>query len=313
MIIVGLTLLLVNIVTELSKFSIQTHCICKHERFRNKYVIKGDFCPIEFLPIFCYSFRILEENNLLTKYQERVDNEINYYIDETARQRRRTRVDGIVKAIISDIERKYGGDTKFQDITDQDEINALKQLRFEAEVMSSLIKQLKTEAIKAQLKELSDQLFTEGNNFIPNSRSYGYLRAYQNIPDKDIQEEAKRLQKALNSIILSDMANKYSLKTKFNVVKQCERDALQSIRPRNKDDNKFNPILLSLYWQKQEKDLDFEIEQLEIKGRRYSIKEGKYKWIKFNCSGNVPNGLKIKAKRLLVQLDTTFGNGKYSA
>ncbi|CAG2215983.1 EGL [Mytilus edulis] len=256
--------------------------------------------------------RILEENNLLSRYQERVDDEINYYIDETAPQRRRTRIDGIVKSIISDMERKYGRDKKFQDITDQNEINALKQLRYDEEVMSPFIKQVKTEAIKAQLKELSDQLSSEGNNFIPNSRSYGYLRAYQYIPDKDIQEEAKRLQKTLDTIILSDMATKYSLRTKFNVVKQCERDALQSIRPRNKDDNSINPILLSLYWQKQEKDLDFEIEQLEITGRSYSISQGKYKWIKFSCSGNVPNAIKTKAKRQLVKLDKTFGKGKYS-
>ncbi|XP_052081828.1 ribonuclease D-like isoform X1 [Mytilus californianus] len=257
--------------------------------------------------------RTLEENKLLTKYQERVEDEINYYIDETAPQRRRTRVDGIVESIISDIERKYGKDTKFQDITDEDEINALHNVRYDAEVMSPFIKQLKTEMIKAQLKELGDQLSTEGNTFIPKARSYGFLKAYQNIPDKDIQEEAKRLQKALDTIILSDMANKYSLNTKVNVVKKCEKDALQSIRPRHKDDNNFNPILLSLYWQKQEIDLDFEIEQLEITGRSYRITQGKYKWIKFNCSANVPNGIKIKAKRQLVKLDKTFGKGKYSA
>ncbi|CAC5391160.1 EXD1 [Mytilus coruscus] len=44
--------------------------------------------------------RILEENKLLTEYKERVQDEINYHIDEAASQRRRTRIDGIVESVL---------------------------------------------------------------------------------------------------------------------------------------------------------------------------------------------------------------------
>ncbi|CAC5391161.1 unnamed protein product [Mytilus coruscus] len=179
--------------------------------------------------------------------------------------------------------------------------------------MSPFISQLKRESIKARLKELSDQLSTEGKGFLPKGQSYGYLRAYQYLPDKDIQEEAKRLQKALDTIFLADMVHKYHRTTKIYVLTQYEKDALRNIRPRSKNDNNIDPVHLSLYWQMHETDIDFEINRLDISGRSYKIPEGKYKWLKYNCSNNVPDRIQAKAKRHIVNLDKTFGNGKYSA
>lgn len=258
-------------------------------------------------------FRILNEKALLTEYEKRVQDEVNYHIDDAASQRKRIRVDGIVQSVLKDIEDKYGNDTRFQDLTDDDEIKAIQNCRYDQEIMSPFINQLKIESIKARLQELSDQLSTEGNNFLPKGQSYGYLRAYQYLPDKDIHEEAKRLQNALETIFLADMVNKYSPSTNINVITQYEKDALRNIRPRNKNDNRIDPVHLSLYWQMHEKDLDFEIERLQISGRRYNIPQGKYKWLKYNCSDNVPDEIKRKAKRHIVNLDKTFGKGKYSA
>ncbi|CAC5368061.1 EXD1 [Mytilus coruscus] len=257
--------------------------------------------------------RILEENKLLPEYKTRVEDEINYHIDETASQRKRTRVDGIVECILKDIGKKYKKDTKFLDITDEDDIYAIHHVRYDAEVVSPFIKQLKIESIKARLKELSDQLSTEGNSFIPKARSYGFLRAYQYLPDRDIQAEAKRLQKVLDTLLIAGMVHKYSLTTKINVIAPYEKDALQSIRPRSQHDSTINPVLLSLYWQKQEKDIDFEIERLQITGRGYNIPQGKYKWLKYKCSHNVPDEIQMKAQRHIANLDKTFGKGKYSA
>ncbi|XP_052081834.1 uncharacterized protein LOC127719646 isoform X4 [Mytilus californianus] len=240
--------------------------------------------------------RILEVNKLLPEFKTRVEDEINYHIDEAASQRKRTRIEGIVESILKDIEKKYDKNTKFQDISNEDETNAMHHARYDPEVMSPFIKKLKTEEIKARLKELSDQLSTEGNSFIPKAKSYGFLRAYQYIQDREIQAEAKRLQIALDTLFLADMKNKYSLTTNINVIAPYEKDALRSIRTRSQHDSTINPILLSLYWQKQEKDIDVEIEQLQITGRRYDIPDGKLKWLKYNCSDNVPDRIKRKAK-----------------
>ncbi|VDI69770.1 Hypothetical predicted protein [Mytilus galloprovincialis] len=249
--------------------------------------------------------RILEERNLIPEFKTRVEDEINYYIDEATSQRKKTRVDEIVESILTDMEKKYGKDTRFQDITDEDEINAMHHLRYDPEVMSPFIKKLKTEEIKARLKELSDQLSTEGNNFVPKAKSYGFLRAYQYISERDIQTKAKRLQQALDTIFLADMKNKYSSTTKISVISPYEKDALRSIRPRSQRDSTINPVLLSLYWQKIEKDIDFEIEQLQITGRKYNMPQGKYKWLQYNCTDNVPDRIKRKAKRHLDNYDKT--------
>ncbi|XP_063418041.1 uncharacterized protein LOC134700595 [Mytilus trossulus] len=249
------------------------------------------------------SYRILEERNLIPEFKTRVEDEINYFIDEATSQRKKTRVDEIVESILKDMETKYVKDTRFQDITDEDEINAMHHLRYDLEVMSPFITKLKTEEIKARLKELSDQLSTEGNNFIPKAKSYGFLRAYQYISEREIQTEAKRLQQALDTIFLADMKNKYSSTTKIGVISPYEKDALRSIRPRGQRDSNINPVLLSLYWQKIEKDIDFEIEQLQITGRNYNMPQGKYKWLQYNCTDNVPGGIKRKAKRHLDNYD----------
>ncbi|VDI43403.1 Hypothetical predicted protein, partial [Mytilus galloprovincialis] len=154
------------------------------------------------------------EKNLFDDFEKRVDDEINFHIDKTISQRRRTRVDGIVESILSDIDRKYGKDMKFQDMKDEDEINALHH-------------QLKTEEIKARLKEISDQLSNEGKDFIPKGQSYGFLRAYQHLPETEIQEESKRLQKALDTIFVADIVKKYSVTTKISVIKTYDKDALR--------------------------------------------------------------------------------------
>ncbi|XP_063418040.1 uncharacterized protein LOC134700592 [Mytilus trossulus] len=256
---------------------------------------------------------LLEENKLLPEYKTRVEDEINYYIDEAASKIKQTRIDESVNCILKDIGTKYNKDTKFLDITDEDDIYAIHHVRYEAEVVSPFIKQLKIESIKLRLQELSDQLSTEGNNFIPKARSYKFLRAYQYLPDRDIQTYAKRLQKTLDTLFLACMEKKYSLDTHINFIAPYEKDALQSIRPRNPHDSTIDPIILSLYWQKQEKDIDFEIENLQITGRSYSIPQGRYKWLKYNCSAKVPYNVQMKAKRYIDNLDKTFGKGNYSA
>lgn len=174
------------------------------------------------------------EKNLFDDFEKRVYDEINFHIDKTISQRRRTRVDGIVESILSDIDRKYGKDMKFQDIKDEDEINALHHVRYGPEMKSPLTKQIKTEEIKARMKEKSDQLSNEGKDFIPKGQSYGFLRAYQHLPETEIQEESKRLQKALDTIFLADIVKKYSVTTNISVIKTYEKHAFRSIKQRIK-------------------------------------------------------------------------------
>ena len=122
-------------------------------------------------------FRILEDIGLLNRFKERVVDEVIFFIDDTVSERRRKRVDETVQSILSDFESKYEPDTTFESIEDEDVIKAIKIIRTDKPGLSPMIKRLKTEEIKISLKKLGDQLSEEGDNFIPQSRSYGFLRA----------------------------------------------------------------------------------------------------------------------------------------
>lgn len=255
-------------------------------------------------------FRILEAPGLLIRFKERVVDEINYFIEDTVSERRRKRVDETVQSILSDFESKYEPDTTFESIEDEDVIRAIRLIRNDKPGLSPMIKRLKTEEIKIHLKKLRDQLSEEGDNFIPKSRSYGFLRVYEHNPDLQIKQEAKHLQQRINHIILIDVARKYDRNTKLYVITQCEKEALQSLRPTKEHDDNINKVQLSLYWQMQEDDVDKTVAQFQANRRNYAIPMGKYKWLKYLRIGQVPARIKEKAKRHIENLDEMFGKGR---
>lgn len=76
---------------------------------------------------FCI-VRYLEDNNLLAKFEERVEEEIFYYIDDSFKQKRRDRIDANVKEIIRNIDATYSSNATIVDFNeDGDEYRALKR------------------------------------------------------------------------------------------------------------------------------------------------------------------------------------------
>jgi hypothetical protein len=92
------------------------------------------------------------------KVQERVADEVIFFIDDTVSERRRKQVDETVQGILSDFESKYEPDTTFESIGDEDVIKAIKITRTDKPGLSPMIKRLKTEEIKISLNKLSVQL-----------------------------------------------------------------------------------------------------------------------------------------------------------
>lgn len=76
--------------------------------FITKSDIKRRDTSLYFTATLICSYRILEERNLIPEFKTRVEDEINYYIDEATSQRKRTRVDGIVESILKDMEKNMG-------------------------------------------------------------------------------------------------------------------------------------------------------------------------------------------------------------
>ncbi|XP_076111576.1 uncharacterized protein LOC143079833 [Mytilus galloprovincialis] len=253
--------------------------------------------------------KYLEENDLLDTFQDRVYEEITCAHDKKQSTKRYKRQHKVVKGIMKEIPNKYPSDVKFEDITDEDDITAIRKTKFNTKNLHPMLKRLNTEAIKNQLQHLDLQLADEENSFTPKSRSYAFLRTYQNHTDEDIQTEAKRILDKINKNILEIMLQKYDPKTSPDMLALNEKEALNALRPRGVRDRQINPLLLKFYWQMKEENLDSTIHVFREKDSDYTIPENFYKWLKFCCSGNVPEEMKSKARRLMRNLDRTFGKG----
>lgn len=251
----------------------------------------------------------MELNSLLPKFDERVTEEVNYAIDKKMSKQRFKRQQNVIKSITDQLQHKYPSSIKYEDITDEDDIAAIRRLKLKTRKVHPLVKRLKTESIKAQLLDLSCQLSDDENDFIPKYRSYAFLREYEYHSDDEIKHDAKRILKRIQDIILENMIQKYKRGTCTNMLALNEKEALNTLRPKGVRDRNIHPILLSLYWQMQEENLDSTIDSFDEKREDYVIPEGFYKWIKFCCVGKVPEQIKAKARKLVRNFDRTFGKG----
>lgn len=251
----------------------------------------------------------MELNSLLPKFDERVTEEVNYAIDKKMSKQRFKRQQKVIKSITDQLQHKYPSSIKYEDITDEDDIAAIRRLKLKTRKVHPLVKRLKTESIKAQLLDLSCQLSDDENDFIPKYRSYAFLREYEYHSDDEIKHDAKRILRRIHDIILENMIQKYKRGTCTNMLALNEKEALNTLRPKGVRDRNIHPILLSLYWQMQEENLDSTIDSFDEKREDYVIPEGFYKWIKFCCVGKVPEQIKAKARKLVQNFDRTFGKG----
>lgn len=254
----------------------------------------------------------------MAKFEERVEEEIFYYIDDSFKQKRRDRIDANVKEIIRNIDATYSSNATIVDFNeDGDEYRALKRIHFrEAAVVSVLIDRLKTELVKKDLNDLLEKLEQEGEDFVL-MRSKVHLFDYEKHPDKLIADAAKIVNRKLNDIALKDVHNKYDMKSKLVFLCQIEKEALRSIRPRGFDDPNFPQVTLHLYWLLMEEDLQKKFDEFkktqsnEFKKTQRSFKmaEGYYKKMKFYIARGtrVPESLKQKALMFKNELDRTFG------
>lgn len=103
----------------------------------------------------------------MAKFEERVEEEIFYYIDHSFKQKRRDRVDANVKEIIRNIDATYSSNASiFNFNEDGDEYRALKRIHFRETDVSVLINRLKTELVKKDLTDLLENLEQEGEDFV---------------------------------------------------------------------------------------------------------------------------------------------------
>lgn len=256
--------------------------------------------------------RYLEDNNLLRKFEERVQEEIFYFIDPSLKQKRKDRVDSIAREIIRDIKVKCSSNTRLTDFKeDGDEFRALQRIHFkDAAHESELVGRLKTELIRKELSELSEQLDQNNESSFLNWRSKARLFDYERHDDSQIRDTAKRVIKRMNDIALKTICTKYNMETKLNFLRPIEKETLRSLRPDGTDDPNIPRVALRLYWLLMDEDLQNKIDEFNRNPRGFKMAEGYYRKMKFYIARRtrVPDNLKQKAQRFKNDLDRTFGH-----
>lgn len=255
--------------------------------------------------------RYLEDNNLLKKFEERVLEEIFYFVDPSFKQKRKERVDSIAREIIRDIKAKCTSNTRLTDFKeDGDEFRALQRIHFkDAAHESELVGRLKTELIRKELSELSEQLDQNKESSFLNWRSKARLFDYEKHDDPQIRDTAKRVIKRMNDIALKTICTKYNMETKLNFLRPIEKETLRSLRPDGTDDPNIPRVALRLHWLLMDEDLQNKIDEFNRNPRGFKMAEGYYRKMKFYIARRtrVPDNLKQKAQRFKNDLDRTFG------
>ena len=119
-----------------------------------------------------------------------------------------------------------------------------------------------------------------------------------------MKQQAERLQKRINDIIMDDVKRKYTVSTPVAHVPVHEKWAVSRLlRPKGEHDPSVHPVHLHLYWVIKLEDLEENMEKFEADPNSYTVSEGYTKVLRFYLSGPVPAGLKQRAKEFLRALE----------
>ncbi|XP_056009729.1 uncharacterized protein LOC130051612 isoform X4 [Ostrea edulis] len=255
--------------------------------------------------------RMVEEKRLLETFRERVLENINITIDKEAKTKRRERVENYTMQIIDSIIEKWHPSTKLEDLPeDGDEVRALKRIDIvKANKKGTFIDRLKTESVRSDLNKLDDELSAQGSEYVVSIFTQKFLASVTCHRNKTIAKQAKNIEGRIHEIILEDIATKCSMDTSLSHITKSEKAVLRTLNPGSTCDDNFHPIVLRLYWNLMEEDLDRNNNVLDKKGKDFKMKEKHYKKFKFFIASgtDVPKVLKEKGRKLKRKLDSTFG------
>ena len=120
-----------------------------------------------------------------------------------------------------------------------------------------------------------------------------------------MKQQAERLQKRINDIIMDDVKRKYTVSTPVAHVPVHEKWAVSRLlRPKGEHDPSVHPVHLHLHWAIKLDELEESIEKFKADPRSYTVSEGYAKLLRFYLSGSVPARLKQRGTEFLHALET---------
>ena len=134
----------------------------------------------------------------------------------------------------------------------------------------------------------------QGTQFEPSGAVCGRLRNYITfLEDGPTKQQAERLLKQINDIVLEDVKRKYTVSTPVAHLTTHEKRLLtRSLRPKGEHDSSVHPVHLHLYWAIKLENLENDVEKYKADPHSFTVTEGFVKSLKFYLSGPVPARLK---------------------
>ncbi|XP_046579726.1 piRNA biogenesis protein EXD1-like [Haliotis rubra] len=109
---------------------------------------------------------ILDDKDLWRGFRERVDYELNFRWNEAVKSNSDEFM-SVVRKVLRQFESKYASDIAFADISDEDDIQALRLVRItEIDGFPVLVRRLKIEFLKNELKTIEEEMTSQGDSFI---------------------------------------------------------------------------------------------------------------------------------------------------
>ncbi|XP_046572938.1 LOW QUALITY PROTEIN: uncharacterized protein LOC124280969 [Haliotis rubra] len=249
---------------------------------------------------------ILDDKDLWRSFRERVDYELNFRWNEAVKSNSDEFM-SVAKKVLRQFELKYASDIAFADISDEDDIQALRLVRItEIDGFPVLVRRLKIEFLKNELKTIEEEMTSQGDSFIATLSHLNMLYAAKRSNNFELKNLAQRLQQRANDILKKDLVAKYTELTPKDHLKDEERRLLRDLPVSTGTSSAVNPVLRHLYNVSIDSDVE-EIETLRQKfqreGSRFRLHDADHRQYKYFISApGVPERLKTKAKLFLDEL-----------
>lgn len=248
------------------------------------------------IDVYVHQKRYLEENELMATFSERLQEEIEFEIDEVNKERRQNRFSEIKRDIISTIYEQYEEGTVLDDLT-SDEKRALKNTSL-TDIKSAnypeIIRNLKLESLDHFLQDLEEKL-RDAETFYLKPHVMHKLKDIESAGTKALKEHASRLKKIVQQITIDDIERKYDINTPLSHISRAEIKFLQNLRPLY-DDIEYTETVNKLYWKVIEDNLDEDLERL-ASDPEFEV-QNIQKLIRFIHDVRVPENVQRKAKEV---------------
>ncbi|XP_071116263.1 uncharacterized protein [Haliotis cracherodii] len=250
----------------------------------------------------------LDEKALWNEFKERVEFELNFRWNENVKSNKNEETMTIIKTILRQFSSKYTSNVKLDDITSEDDLHALKQIRIQdTGQFPDIVRKLKNQILKKEMDELEQDLTEKADSFVPMGTHFRMLGSGKSSTDGEVSMAARRLNNRLDEVLKTDLIVKYNETTPGKYISDDEKRFMRRLPSSTGTSSLVNPVLRHLY----NVSIDSDVEEIETlwqkfrcEGSSFSLRDADHRLFKYYISApEIPQKLKAKAKGFLSLLE----------